>query len=192
MSSLILTAFEYGPKERRVEIELRPTIPENMRGKVALMGPWSQSLVMSMGTDLKHTNSWTCEICDKPARETKYDVASWIHLSEPRLVLYIHHLCEAGNNKCHQIIVAQSRQMGALSGAGIPPQMPLDKPAGVEFPLAGSCCNCKKDITAKSNLSRCGGCKLVRYCSTECQTSDWTRHKKICKTVKSVKWVNWD
>jgi hypothetical protein len=51
---------------KRAEIELRPAIPENIRGKVEALKSWSQSLVMSMGNDLKHTDEWTCEICGMP------------------------------------------------------------------------------------------------------------------------------
>jgi len=40
-------------------------------------------------------------------------------------------------------------------------------------------CNlCKKDAT-----SQCSKCKTTRYCSKECQISDWDRHKKICKQI---------
>jgi hypothetical protein len=28
---------------------------------------------------------------------------------------------------------------------------------------------------------RCSACKIIRYCSTSCQTSDWAAHKRICK-----------
>ncbi|KAF8169935.1 hypothetical protein BJ912DRAFT_158834 [Pholiota molesta] len=188
MSTLILTAFTYGSNGKRAEIELRPAIPENIRGKVEALKIWSQSLVMSMGNDLKHTDEWTCEICGKPARETKYDVASWTHLQEPRIVIYIHHVCDAGNKTCSTTIDRQSAQMAAMSG--LRADFPEFDSDGVEYPLAGSCLNCQKDTSAKSTLSRCGGCKLVRYCGTECQSSDWKRHKKICKMIKSVNWVD--
>ncbi|KAK0101129.1 hypothetical protein ONS95_012890 [Cadophora gregata] len=31
-------------------------------------------------------------------------------------------------------------------------------------------------------LKKCGKCQEVLYCSKECQTSDWTKHKKTCTT----------
>ena len=34
---------------------------------------------------------------------------------------------------------------------------------------------------AKSDMKRCGKCKLVCYCSKECQSNDWSSHKRQCK-----------
>jgi hypothetical protein len=31
---------------------------------------------------------------------------------------------------------------------------------------------------------RCGRCKLISYCSKQCQTEDWKRHKKECKDIE--------
>lgn len=35
-------------------------------------------------------------------------------------------------------------------------------------------------ICATPTRNICNGCKLIYYCSTECQSSDWKKHKKIC------------
>ncbi|KAJ7610546.1 hypothetical protein DFH06DRAFT_1246058 [Mycena polygramma] len=32
----------------------------------------------------------------------------------------------------------------------------------------------------RSELKECGRCRLVRYCSSECQKKDWKEHKKVC------------
>ena len=31
---------------------------------------------------------------------------------------------------------------------------------------------------------RCGGCRLVRYCSVACQTADWPSHKAACQELR--------
>lgn len=36
----------------------------------------------------------------------------------------------------------------------------------------------KRDI----KLKKCGKCKIIAYCSEECQRKDWTKHKKHCTT----------
>lgn len=36
-------------------------------------------------------------------------------------------------------------------------------------------------ICGKPMGKLCAGCKKVRYCSTECQKSDWAEHKAKCK-----------
>ena len=32
-------------------------------------------------------------------------------------------------------------------------------------------------------LSACSRCKLIKYCSKECQTQDWKKHKSICNSI---------
>ena len=39
----------------------------------------------------------------------------------------------------------------------------------------------------KSSASQCGRCLKTPYCSSECQTTDWSEHKKTCK--KPI--INW-
>ena len=38
----------------------------------------------------------------------------------------------------------------------------------------------------KNNLLKCSGCKVVKYCSRECQKKDWARHKKDCKKLATM------
>lgn len=40
------------------------------------------------------------------------------------------------------------------------------------------CTNCAK---TEGKLMACTRCKAARYCSGECQKSDWGRHKKLCR-----------
>eukprot|EP00944_MAST-04C_sp_MAST-4C-sp1_P003272 g3272.t1 len=40
------------------------------------------------------------------------------------------------------------------------------------------CAACTKEV---SKCKQCARCKSVNYCSKECQRSDWSKHKKICK-----------
>lgn len=44
------------------------------------------------------------------------------------------------------------------------------------------CCSiCSKE----GEMKRCSGCKMVFYCSPECQMKDWKSHKLICKVFAS-------
>lgn len=48
------------------------------------------------------------------------------------------------------------------------------------------CSSCK--ISRKETILRlCGGCKIARYCSPECQKADWKVHKTLCTAIKNVK-----
>ena len=42
------------------------------------------------------------------------------------------------------------------------------------------CDSCKKPPKAGAKLRVCSRCKQVRYCSRDCQKSDWKTHKKVC------------
>ena len=39
---------------------------------------------------------------------------------------------------------------------------------------------CRKCGKTYSDLKRCGGCKSLHYCSRQCATGDWKRHKPHC------------
>src|SRR6056300_1567949 len=43
------------------------------------------------------------------------------------------------------------------------------------------CANCGKAAVDDVKLKICTACKLVKYCSVECQKNHWSKHKKACK-----------
>ena len=43
------------------------------------------------------------------------------------------------------------------------------------------CANCSKAESDDIKLKRCTACKIVRYCSRDCQVAHRPRHKKVCK-----------
>ncbi|KAI9023157.1 hypothetical protein DFJ74DRAFT_706037 [Hyaloraphidium curvatum] len=36
-------------------------------------------------------------------------------------------------------------------------------------------------LDLRESFKRCAGCKLVEYCSRECQKLDWPEHRKVCR-----------
>lgn len=50
------------------------------------------------------------------------------------------------------------------------------------------CDFCSKDIDSSNQIeNRCCGCMHARYCNTECQINDRSKHKHICKAVGKYK-----
>ena len=44
-----------------------------------------------------------------------------------------------------------------------------------------TCANCGKGEDSSINLKSCAACKLVKYCSRDCQVAHRPQHKKECK-----------
>ncbi|KAG9011052.1 hypothetical protein FRB94_008967 [Tulasnella sp. JGI-2019a] len=186
----LLEMHGYGYDGKRVEVYLRPKI--SVTSNVNQRQREAQAILLKLGKDIKHSRDWTCEFCDKPSRETVFNVASWMHLTPPRLVVYIHHVCDAGPGPCLDQLNALQRLMEQTTGQPSVTPPPIAKPPGIEYPLASSCGLCHDETSAGKAMSKCGKCKLIRYCSTNYQKQDWPRHKSVCKIVKAVTWVGWD
>ena len=50
-----------------------------------------------------------------------------------------------------------------------------------------ACVKCGLYPTAGNQLRRCGSCLAVKYCSSACQTEDWTSHRLVCKNVGAAR-----
>ena len=47
-------------------------------------------------------------------------------------------------------------------------------------------CNCCQKEERNVNFKRCSACKLVYYCSTECQKRHWNDHQSLCKAIQGL------
>ena len=62
-----------------------------------------------------------------------------------------------------------------------------------------ACERCSKTkVSTGKSLRRCSRCMRVHYCSVECQTKDWARHKTSCVEggqkkmyLIPLKWIVW-
>eukprot|EP00729_Bicosta_minor_P013443 gene13443-biopygen31112 len=80
--------------------------------------------------------------------------------------------------------LAQPTGGGAASAAAASPtrsaaSYPLPRPHSVASPLCAHC-------NAEGAANYCAGCSQS-YCSKECQTMDWKKHKKHCKKVQAMR-----
>ena len=46
------------------------------------------------------------------------------------------------------------------------------------------CSNCEG--SGDSGLRKCTGCRIVKYCSKQCQREHWHKHKETCQYLKSI------
>ena len=47
-------------------------------------------------------------------------------------------------------------------------------------------CNCCQKPESEHEFKQCKSCKAVRYCSEQCQKTNWPDHKKICKAISDL------
>mmetsp|Transcript_22344 Transcript_22344/g.31572 ORF Transcript_22344/g.31572 Transcript_22344/m.31572 type:complete len:279 (+) Transcript_22344:30-866(+) len=79
--------------------------------------------------------------------------------------------------------MAQEQQQG-----GQPPQqqgpnlMYANGDLDFLYPLEWCCQHCGK---RERKMNACSACHVVHYCSKECQKTDWTSHKPLCKEAQS-------
>jgi len=61
-----------------------------------------------------------------------------------------------------------------------------------DIPTLEACTNCLKDRQRLGipGLKMCSGCKLTKYCTTECQKAHWRQHQALCEAVRTPKWGN--
>jgi hypothetical protein len=45
---------------------------------------------------------------------------------------------------------------------------------------------CHYCCDAPGKLSRCSRCRIVQYCSRDCQDADWPRHKLFCNDNRAA------
>ncbi|KAF8213279.1 hypothetical protein K438DRAFT_1803711 [Mycena galopus ATCC 62051] len=184
-----MTAF--GFEKRHLKITLKSVVPSSALGNEKLLQAWIVEFVRAAGNDVKHSGEWLCAICGKPARDMQFDILSYLHLPEPMLKVYVSHLCENKDGPCDRAAKAESDVWRKIAGA---PPNPPNSTRNIKFseqPLSRGCANCHRDPfeAPQMNLKRCSRCKLIRYCSIECQKADYQRHKGICKIVDSLEYA---
>ncbi|GJE85009.1 hypothetical protein PsYK624_010860 [Phanerochaete sordida] len=78
-----------GEGQRRVEIKFAPVIPAAIAGNLRRMQDWASDVVQDLMSEVKHSNQWHCEFCDKLARESHMCILSWMHLTPPSMTVYV-------------------------------------------------------------------------------------------------------
>ncbi|KAK7064396.1 hypothetical protein R3P38DRAFT_41119 [Favolaschia claudopus] len=182
----------YGFERRHLKVTLKSVMPSTVH--VNNMQSWIVQFARDLATDTKHSGKWLCAHCGKPARETQFDIMSYLHLeSRPHLTIYVTQVCEAKDGPCDRAAKAESDVWRRQ--AGFPPNPPNSTRNinPMVQPLSRSCALCHRDPSEapEMKLKRCSRCRLTRYCGVECQKADYNRHRRICKSVVSLEYDKW-
>ena len=83
-------------------------------------------------------------------------------------------------NEAHRLLVeaypVMCRILGASNTITLHAKLTIDNLITVRC----SSPSCMAVLDLKQYKSMCSACKRVRYCTRECQRSDWKRHKPVC------------
>ncbi|KAH9925738.1 uncharacterized protein B0H18DRAFT_365383 [Fomitopsis serialis] len=174
----------FGQDQRRAEVDIRLKLPRaGMRPPE--IDSYAREFVGLNYASIKHTQKWHCEFCDKPARMSQQDAASWSHLKPPRSNLYFHFVCDPSTGPCAAQLRSAHIQMASMTGR--PPQPPGPRENPLDFPPMAVCAGCQREETVDVPTKKCSGCDLTR--SVDDFKNHWREHKAFCKTPKTVKWV---
>lgn len=118
-----------------------------------------------------------CHTCNKQG--------SWGHCIRCRTTFYCSPACQKADWKEHKldcevpaVAVAMAEGVGSGRDSG-DRVLTFEVPT---MPVFFTCMRCKKE----GNWHKCEGCKITHYCSKECQTKDWPRHKASCRLKRKA------
>ncbi|EJK72412.1 hypothetical protein THAOC_06060 [Thalassiosira oceanica] len=79
----------------------------------------------------------------------------------------------------------QSKRAAASTSKSVPPPemscVPVPAPATTPANTEEVCANCGREGSDTVKLKNCTACRLVKYCSLDCQKTHRKQHKKACK-----------
>ena len=78
---------------------------------------------------------------------------------------------------CMRVVVQQS-----LTHLNCGDRMSSELPMCVEN-VKNQCARCGAQRSDEVKLKACAGCKMLLYCSRQCQTQDWDGHKDLCRKM---------
>ncbi|KAL1948727.1 hypothetical protein VTO73DRAFT_10533 [Trametes versicolor] len=134
--------------------------------------------------DVKHSRNWRCEFCGRFSRESQVQTSTGLRADPPRMVMFIHNICDHDRKTCFRKLKAVYRYCARIDRRPpLPLPPPAPKPRNMVYPRAGSCVGCQKDSTLLGEQQRCERCNLSRYCSIKCQKDDWPRHRETCERI---------
>ncbi|KAE9378880.1 hypothetical protein N431DRAFT_525741 [Stipitochalara longipes BDJ] len=159
--------------------------PEEFQNWVAI----SKDLMSRYGGEVMDSQPWSCVVCKKPSTTLRSSHATFLSPQPgasikgfiPMILSVAIPVCPRSDNQ------GVCSDTGHVMARNYAVAIEIHNPWRI-WDQMKACQKCKNT----SNIQLCGGCKLVGYCSKECQTQSWASHKEICKLAKKNKEMKWD
>jgi MYND finger len=151
------------------------------------------------------TQQATCCLCNKQVYGTRATVAARVLANGPRFGFALGTMCTAcvpldpaafeGNPDCLMVVLNNlDKAVHSMPArdAIVTPHVVVERAARHVNATASDvfrefgrtqkvCSKCRRELP---ELKTCSRCRTIRYCSVECQTNDWARHKSGCKALR--------
>jgi hypothetical protein len=150
-----------------------PDLQKDVTNRPALVAFMDQ-IVHEHHRELLAAYPWKCN-CGRPATTLFHAPISMLHINDDPHLQNLSTPCCFDGSPCWQTCTARLHEKIYHSFDGFMQTITS---------ASNRCGYCAKaDIHDGNTLKRCGNCKAVRYCSSECQVADWSNHKKMCRHI---------
>jgi hypothetical protein len=155
-----------------------PDLQSDLSNRAALVAFMNQ-LVHEHHRDILDAYPWRCIECGRPATALIHHPMSLLHCDvNPRIRDLPVSVCYDGTFCWNNALRNREVFMNHLYASPVGRFTPDISDTWIR---CGHCA--KADTYAFDSLKMCGRCKVVCYCSSECQAADWPNHKKVCKHI---------
>lgn len=155
-----------GEKEFQFSTEINNRAPELYEADIAKVIKEVTSTILEQ---LSGEDAVCCACKAVPATRLIHNTMLFAEVFPPRVEDMPQPVCNSTNCEA----VAKARQM-----------MLMEEALAFEGrPRPNGCFYCHKGANAvlmAAPLLRCSRCKIAKYCTAECQKSDWKVHKQVC------------
>jgi hypothetical protein len=165
----VVVTDQYHKQEFNFSQRVPSTLHQEVSNRSVLV-EFMKELTREHHAELVEAYPWRCVECDLPATTLVHQPHSYVHLKEdPFIVDFAAPVCFE-SSRCIHIIHEEKHHLATEVM-----KMNIDK---------NSCGHCNK-MPKDKLFKRCSRCKVISYCSRECQVAAWSDHKIWCKKYGS-------
>ena len=138
-------------------------------------------------TSTSNSATICCSFCNTPGANMKCKPCS--DAGQAPIAAYCDPLCQKKHWPGHKLTCAHSENRREAFEANL--RLKMSDPEAMRKTMknmfrAVMCQHCFKSGGKGTKLLLCSNCKVINYCSTQCQIQHWPAHKLICKTTEKA------